>query len=167
MQKCPSHDSPLLFSRQKCQVLCFPGHPWWLHSPSCLQVSWQETAALPTGERMDSEAKKHLFLPIHPLLPTDPPPLLLSPKPGDLCCVVSFEFSPSPLQTMGKKKCTTKGSRMLQLRPRAKQVNIKKEDAQHCRGHDIKRRINRELLQMISSSVNMGIAVVSTCPRLT
>lgn len=76
---------------------------------------------------MDSEAKKHFFLPIHPLLPTDPPPLLLSPKPGDLCCVVSFEFSPSQLQTVEKKKCTTKGSRMLQLRPRAQQVNIKKK----------------------------------------
>lgn len=62
---------------------------------------------------MDSEAKKHFFPPIHPL---GPPPRYCYHQNPEIC-VVSFQFSPCQLQTMEKKKCTTKGSHMLQLRP--------------------------------------------------
>lgn len=107
-----SYDLLLLFSRQKCRLLCFPVHQGWLHSPSCLRVSWRETEALPTGERMHSEAKTHFFLAIH---------LLLSP----LITVITktrrsvfFYFNSVPLSYRGWKR----------------------RNAQRCLGYNVKRR---------------------------
>lgn len=110
-----SCDVPSLFSRQTCQVLCSPPRQWRLHSPSCLQVSWRETEALPTGERMHSDKKQPFPPAIYPFL------LSLVTAGTKIQRSVFFQFGPSQLQWMEEQKGT------------------------HCPGHDVKERINREL----------------------
>lgn len=160
----------IVFLDRSARCCAFP-HPSGLqHSPLVFQVSWQETEALPQEREMDSEAfKKHFSLPIHPIPPSlDPPPVafvITKTWRSVLCCQwssVLFSYK----QWKRRNAHCSKGSLMLQLRPRAQQVNIKK-NAQHCAVIYIK-RINREVLQTdFLSSVNMGIVIVSTCPRLT
>lgn len=114
------YDLQWLFSRQKCQLLCFPMCQWLLHSPSpsCLRVSWQETEVLPTGEKTHFEAKRDS---IFPQLSTQSFCLwfLLWPKSKDLF----FYFNSVPLNDRGWER--TK--------------------AQHCLEHDV-RKINTDVL---------------------
>lgn len=101
MQKCPSHDLPRpTVSRQKCQVL-WHRDPWWLHSPSCLQVSWQETEALPIGERMDSEARSTFSCPSTHSSPLTRPVTVITKTWRS---VLLFHLSSVPLPVTNKWK---------------------------------------------------------------
>lgn len=98
-----SCDVPSLFSRQTCQVLCSPPCQWRLHSPSCLQVSWRETEALPTGECILISSSPFLQLSTHSFYPW----LLLAPKSRDLCSFNSVPLSYSGWKS--RKACTAQG----------------------------------------------------------